>query len=171
MVEGLTDGGKVLHEHLKGLRPMGHRLARRATLDSVLHGCAALYWLGGAEARGLLVAARVPSEVLLEHEGRLLGMLAALVDLGADELLVARGTLKLLQPCEHLPEDILPANVLLAHKHHKLVDVPVLVGYMLGDDGAVHIDKELGAAAVHPLALIRGVQGATVDASVQHVVL
>lgn len=94
-----------------------------------------------------------------------------MIDLGADKLFVAGRALEFLQASEHLPEDLLPTNLLLPEEHNKLVDVPVLIALVLGDHLTVAVDKELRARAVSPLALVRRVQRAAVDATVQHIVL
>jgi hypothetical protein len=91
--------------------------------------------------------------------------------LGADKLFVTGRALKFLQAGEHLPEDLLPANLLLPEEHNKLVDVPVLVALVLGDHLTMAVDKELRALTVRPLSLVRRVQRAAVDTTVQHVVL
>ena len=56
--------------------------------------------------------------------------MATVVNLGTDELLVTNGALELLQSGKHLPENILPAYLLLSQEHHELVDVPMLVTLM-----------------------------------------
>lgn len=56
--------------------------------------------------------------------------MATVVDLGTDELLVTMRALELLQSGKHLPENILPAYLLLSQEHHELIDVPMLVALM-----------------------------------------
>ena len=94
-----------------------------------------------------------------------------MIDLGTYEFLITSGALKFLKTREHLPKDLLPANLLLPQEHDELVDVPVFVALMLSDYLAVAVDEELGPRAVRPLTLVRGVQRSAIDASMQHVVL
>ena len=53
-----------------------------------------------------------------------------MIDLCTDELLVTNGTLELLESSEHLPENVLPAYLLLSEEHHELIDVPMLIALM-----------------------------------------
>lgn len=57
-------------------------------------------------------------------------MHTAMIDLCTDELLVTDGTLELLESSEHLPENVLPAYLLLSEEHHELIDVPMLIALM-----------------------------------------
>ena len=68
-------------------------------------------------------------------------MITAVVYLGADELFVTAGTPELLEPRKHLPEDFVPRQAFLSEVHNKLVDVPMLVGLMLGHNASVGIDE------------------------------
>ena len=107
----------------------------------------------------------------MEVESCLARVVAAVIDLSSEELLVTVGATELLQASEHLPEYILPRDLLLPQEHHGLVDVPVLVTLMLRNRVAVVVDEEIRLWTLDPLALIARVQGATVDAPLQHVVL
>ena len=86
--------------------------------------------MSGLESDGFGLTAGVVALVGLVDEFARHGVMAAVVDLGTDELLVTNGALELLQSGEHLPEYILPPYLLLAKKHDELVDVPMLVTLM-----------------------------------------
>ena len=53
-----------------------------------------------------------------------------MIDLSANELLIAHRALKLLESSKHLPENVLPAYLLLSKEHHELIDVPMLIALM-----------------------------------------
>ena len=57
-------------------------------------------------------------------------MHTAMIDLGTNELLIATRTLELLESSKHLPENVLPAYLLLSEEHHELIDIPMLVALM-----------------------------------------
>ena len=85
----------------------------------------------GTKPGGFLVTARVPSEILLEVESRLLRMIRAVVNVCSNELFITISALKLLKPSKHLPEDLLPSDLLLPQVQHELVDVPMLISHVL----------------------------------------
>ena len=93
-----------------------------------------------------------------------------MVELRTDEFCVAGYAFELLKAGPHLPEDLLPSELLRPQEHDELVDVPVLVAHVLRDCLAVGIDEQLRLGAVLPLSLVAGVQVAAVDATVQHIV-
>ena len=70
VVEGFTALLEMLHDKVKVFGTLSDCLARRADLDAMLGGMAALLGQVGVEARRLLIAARVAREVLLEEEVR-----------------------------------------------------------------------------------------------------
>lgn len=123
------------------------------------------------ESVRLAIAARVCADDLLVKVLRLVHVVAAVVDLGADELLVAMRAPELLKPGEHLPENIIPGDLFLAQELDEFVDVPEFVPLMFLDDASVGIDVDVGLAANHPLPLVVGEQRVAVDAVVEHVVL
>ena len=131
----------MLHEQLKVLRPLSHRLPWGSCLDSVVLRGASLVGNVGVEPLGSHVATGVPSGVLLVGEVGLAGVITAVIDFGAEELFVASGTLEFLETGEHLPENILPRNLLLSQEHHEFVDVPVLVALVLCNCVAVVVNK------------------------------
>ena len=88
-----------------------------------------------------MVAARIPGEVLLEEEDWLLWVIGAVVNVGSDELLVAFSALELLKSGKHLPEDLLPADLLLSQVKHELVDVPVLICHVFRHNSAVDVNE------------------------------
>lgn len=96
-------------------------------------GGAALLRQVGVEAGGTRTTAGIPRRIRLVMEVGLAWVVAAVVDLCTEELLVAMCAPELLQTSEHLPEDVLPRDLLLPQEHHELVDVPVLVALMFGD--------------------------------------
>jgi hypothetical protein len=98
-------------------------------------------------------------------------MSAAVVELCAYKLLVTACTPEFLESGEHFPEDIAPRNLFLPEVHHKLIDVPMLIGLVLGDSSSVEVDVQVGLGALVPLSLVASVQSAAVHTTVQHVVL
>lgn len=102
---------------------------------------AALVFGVRAESGRLLVAARIPGEVLLEEEDWLLWVIGAVVNVGSDELLVAFSALELLKSGKHLPEDLLPADLLLSQVKHELIDVPVLICDVFRHNSAVDVNE------------------------------
>lgn len=94
-----------------------------------------------------------------------------MIDLSTDELLIAYRTLELLEPSEHLPENVLPAYLLLSEEHDELIDVPMLVALMFWDHVSMEVDKIVRLGTLLPFALVVGVQTSTVDASMEHIVL
>ena len=161
----------MLHKKIEVLSSLSDGLSRRANLDAMLGRIAAFLGQVGVETRGSLIAAGVARKVFLEEEVGRLRVRTAVVDLSADKLLIACHALEFLQACKHLPKDFLPADLLLSQEHDELVDVPVFVALVLGDHLTVAVDKQLRSRAMRPLTLVRRVQRAAVDATMQHVLL
>ena len=160
----------MLHQKLEVLGSLGDCLPGRANFYTVVLRGAALLRLASIETGGSRTAAWVPRRVRLEVKTDFAGMVAAMVDLSSEKLLVTMGASVLLQTGEHLPEYILPRNLLLAQEHDKLIDVPVLVALMLGNRVAVVINVEVRLRALDPLSLVACVQRAAVHAPLEHVV-
>lgn len=113
-VEGFTTHLDMLHNQIEVFSTLSDSLARRANLDAMLDGIAAFLGQVGVETGGSLIAAGVAREVLLEEEVGRLRVRTAVVHLSADKLLIASHALEFLQACKHLPEDFLPADLLLS---------------------------------------------------------
>jgi hypothetical protein len=93
------------------------------------------------------------------------------IDLGSYKLLVTTCTPEFLESGKHFPENVLPRHLLLSKVHDKLIDVPVLIRLMLGNNSSVGIDEQVGLGALVPLPLVTSVQGTAVHTPMEHVVL
>lgn len=98
-------------------------------------------------------------------------MQAAMVDLGANEFLVAVSAPELLQTGKHLPKDVLPGYLFLSQEHYEFVNVPMFVILMFGDNVSMEVNEYIGFGAVHPFALHICVQRITIDTAMKHIVL
>jgi hypothetical protein len=66
---------------------------------------------------------------------------AAVIDLSSYELLVTTCTPEFLESRKHFPENVLPRHLLLPKVHDELIDVPVLIGLMLGHNPSIGINE------------------------------
>lgn len=66
-----------------------------------------------------------------------------MIELSADEFLIAASASEFLQSGEHLPKDVLPRDLSASQEHHKFVDIPVFVGHMLCDNLTININKQI----------------------------
>lgn len=148
----------MLHQQLIILRSLGHSLPWRPCLDPMILRRAPLVWNVGVEPLGAHITARISGGVLLIHEVRLARMIAAMINFCPKELLVARRAFEFLEASEHLPENVLPRNLLLPQEHHKFVNVPVLVTLVLCNCVSVVVYKQIGLRTLDPLPLIASVQ-------------
>jgi hypothetical protein len=137
----------------------------------MIDSCAAARLEPTLEPYGLGVTAWVDTLSLPEHEAWLRRMRAAVVELGPDKLLVTACTPELLKPRKHFPKNVAPRNLFLSEVHDKLIDVPMLIGLVLGHGASIAVNKEVCLGALVPLALVTRVEGTAVDTTVQHVVL
>ena len=131
----------MLHQHLIILGSLGHGLPWGAGLDFVVVRGAAFVGEVGVKPLCPLITTGVPSSVLLIAEVGLIGMITTMIDLSTQKLFVATRALELLKTSEHLPEDVLPRNLLLPQKHDEFIDIPMLITLMLGDRIAVIVHK------------------------------
>ena len=120
----------MFHQQLEVSRSIYNGFSWRPSFYSVVLRGAALHVLSSLESDGLGPAACVVAFIRLVDEFGRHGVHTTVVNLGTDELLVASGALEFLESGEHLPENVLPAYLLLSEKHHELVDVPMLVALM-----------------------------------------
>jgi hypothetical protein len=98
-------------------------------------------------------------------------MCAAVIDLCTDKFLVTACAPEILQSGKHFPENFVPWHLFLSQKHYEFVDIPMLVGLMLCHNASVEVYEDVGFWALKPFSLVASVQGATVGAAMDHVVL
>ena len=98
-------------------------------------------------------------------------MTTTVIDFGSYKLLVTTCAPKFLKSGKHFPKNVLPRHLLLSKVHDKLIDVPVLIRLMLGNNSSVSIDEQVGLRALVPLSLVTSVQGAAVHTPMEHVML
>lgn len=97
-------------------------------------------------------------------------MIAAVVDFGPNELLVAICASEFLKSGKHLPEYMAPRYLFLTQELNEFINVPQLISLVLLYNPSVVVDKYIGFGTDHPLTLIVGVKGIAVDTVVEHVV-
>lgn len=98
----------------------------------------------GVEPGGPLIATRISGEIFLKQEIWLLWVTGAVIEFSTDEFLITAGAPEFLQSGEHLPKDVVPRDLLLPQKHNKLINIPVFIGDMFGDNLTIDIDEEVG---------------------------
>ena len=98
-------------------------------------------------------------------------MTTTVIDLGSYKLLVTTCTPEFLKSGKHFPKNVLPRHLLLSKVHDKLIDVPVLIRLMLGNNSSVGIDEQVGLGALVPLPLVTSVQGTAVHTPMEHIML
>lgn len=122
---------------------------------------------GRAEPDGLGAAAAESPGVRPVRKHRRLGVVRSLVDVCVHELLPALGALVRPQSGPDLPENPPPRDAVLVQEREELVDAPVLVRHVLGEDAAAVVDEDLRLRTGHPLRLLVREQGVAVHAALE----
>lgn len=97
-------------------------------------------------------------------------MKTTMINFSPYKFFIAISTSELLKTSKHLPENVLPSDLLLSQKHDKFINIPVFIVLMFSDNVSVEINKNVSFWTVHPFSLHVGIQRITVDTSMEHVV-
>ena len=94
----------------------------------------------------------------------------AMVDIRANEAVIAVQALEALQQGEDFQEDEFPGHLFLAQEHHELVHIEGAVWYVLCNHSAMDVYEDFSFGTNNPFSLAISIEGIAIHTSLDHVV-